>query len=153
MDLKDLNVKALLQLCVEGDANSRIQFQNCFADLIYNFPMTVFRLPSDRAGDFYIYVFTEDRIFKRLSGFEARNGAQLQTYLNHYVLRHLFLEWQRTLKEPETISLATPISDDSGESGRSLGDLLADPIPADESLDSTAGALELKAFFASPCGF
>ena len=147
MDLSDFELKALVRSCVEGDADSRIKFQNIFGELIYNYPMMVFRLPNDRAGDFYIYVFDEDRIFKRVRGFEARNDAQFKTYLNYYVLRDLYLEWQRGLKEPETISLATPVSDDSGESSITLEGLLADPTPnADDSLDSAANALELKGF-------
>src|SRR5215471_14234544 len=93
MDLSDFELKALLRSCVEGNADSRIRFQNIFGGMIYNYPMMIFRLPSDRAGDFYIYVFDEDRIFRRVGGFEARNGAQFKTYLNFYVLRDLFLEW------------------------------------------------------------
>ena len=63
MDISDFELKALLRSCVEGDADSRNQFQSAFGELIYNYPMMVFRLPNDRAGDFYIYVFKRDRIF------------------------------------------------------------------------------------------
>src|SRR6266850_4381328 len=100
MDGSDFDLKALLRSCLQGDTDSRIQFQDLFGELIYNYPIRSFRLPSDRTGDFYIYVFNEDRIFRRVGGFEARNGAQFKTYLNGYVLRDLFREWQRTLKEP-----------------------------------------------------
>ena len=148
MDLSDAELKALLRSCVEGHAGSRIKFQTNFSEVIYNYPMVRFHLPKDKAGDFYIYVFDEDRIFRRTQGFTAHNGAHFKTYLNYYVLRDLFLEWQRTLKEPETISLSTAICDHSGASGRTLEDLLADPRRADESLDSAAGTLKLKGFLA-----
>jgi RNA polymerase sigma factor (sigma-70 family) len=147
MSSTDFEVRALLKSCAEGDADSRTKFQNSFGELIYNYPARAFRLPHDRAADFYIYVFENDRIFRRVEGFEARNDVQFKTYLNYYVLRDLFLEWQRTLKEPETISLATAISDDSGQSSRTLEDLLADPTPnGGEWLESGSDAPELKAF-------
>lgn len=147
IELTDYELKRLLKACVNGDADSRIKFQNLFGESIYNYPLKIFHLPNDKAGDFYIYAFDEDRIFRRVAGFEARNGAQFRTYLNYYVLRDLFLEWQRTLKDPETISLATALSDDSGKSGRTLEDILADPTPnAIDSLESAANAIEVKAF-------
>jgi len=145
--LETSDLKQLLHACAQGDADNRITFQNAFGESIYNYPIKTFRLSVDKAADFYIYVFEDDRIFRRVRRFEAHNGAQFKTYLNYYVLRDLFLEWQRTLKEPETISLATPISDDSGESGKTLEDLLADLTPnAADSLDGAGDAAEFKAF-------
>jgi hypothetical protein len=150
IELTDYELIRLLKACVEGDADSRIQFQNCFGELIYNYPLKKFHLPSDRAGDFYIYAFDEDRIFRRVAGFEARNGAQFKTYLNGYVLRDLFREWWRTLKELETISLATVVSDGSSDRARTLEDILAnnDPSP-DEMSDRMVHGVALKAFMES----
>jgi hypothetical protein len=143
----NLSLKNLLEACAQGDRQARIRFQNLFGEIIYDCPVKRFHLPSDKAADFYIYVFDEDRIFRSVRGFEARNDAQFKTYLNFYVLRDLFLEWQRSLKEPETISLTTAVSDGSGDGSRTLEDLLADPgANADDSSDL---AIEFKAFLDS----
>ena len=144
------DLKELLRACAQGDADNRIRFQNAFGESIYNYPIKTFRLSADKAADFYIYVFEDDRIFRRVSRFEARNGAQFQTYLNYYVLRDLFFEWRRTQKEPETVSLATVVSDGSSDHERTLEDLLAndDPSPDDIS-DRMAYGAELEAFMES----
>jgi RNA polymerase sigma factor (sigma-70 family) len=148
MDLSDFELKALLRSCVGGDADSRVQFQNIFGGLIYNYPMKMFNLPSDRTADFYIYIFENDRIFRRIKSFEARNDAQFTTYLQFYVLRDLFLEWRRGQKEPDTISLATAVSSGSGNSSSTLEDVLSDPRDTiEKSLDAESQALEFKALF------
>lgn len=148
--LETSDLKELLHAWAQGDADSRIKFQNAFGEAIYNYPIKTFRLSPDKAADFYIYVFENDRIFRRVSRFEARNGAQFQTYLNFYVLRDLFLEWRRTQKEPETISLATVVSDGSSDHAGTLEDLLAnnDPRP-DEMSDRMVHGAALKAFMES----
>ena len=148
MDLSDFELKALLRSCVEGDADSRVQFQNIFGELIYNYPMKMFHLPSDRTADFYIYIFEKDRIFRRVKSFEARNDAQFTTYLQFYVLRDLFLEWQRGQKEADTISLATAVSSGSGNSSSTLEDVLSDPRDTIEKpSDADSQAREFKALF------
>ncbi len=147
-NLSNAEVTALLRSCVGGDANTRVQFQNIFGELIYNYPMKIFNLPSDRTADFYIYIFENDRIFRRLKSFEARNGAQFTTYLQFYVLRDLFLEWRRGQKEPDTISLATAVSSGSGDSGGTLEDVLSDHRDdIENSLGADDQALEFKALF------
>jgi RNA polymerase sigma factor (sigma-70 family) len=148
MDLSDFELKALLQSCVEGNTDSRIHFQNIFGEFIYNYPMKMFHLPSDRTGDFYIYVFDGDRIFRRVRSFQARNGAQFRTYLNFYVLRDLFLEWQRDQKALETISIETPIGADRGEDSGTLEDFLEDSKDNVEDLRHGAdGSALFKALF------
>jgi DNA-directed RNA polymerase specialized sigma24 family protein len=148
--LETSDLKELLRACAQGDADNRVRFQNAFGEAIYNYPIKTFRLSADKAGDFYIYVFEDDRIFRRVSRFEARNGAQFQTYLNFYVLRDLLFEWRRAQKEPETISLATVVSDGSSDHARTLEDVLAnnDPSP-DEISDSMGHGAALKAFMES----
>ena len=149
-DLRPHQIRVLTSACLQGDVDARRQFQDLFGESIYSYPIKTFRLSADKAADFYIYVFQDDRIFRRVSRFEARNGAQFETYLNYYVLRDLFFEWRRTQKEPETISLATVISDGSNDSERTLEDLLAndDPSP-DEISDRMVYGAELKAFMES----
>jgi len=74
-------------------------------------------VPADRAADFYVYVFERDRIFQRLRTFEGRNGARLRTFLAFHVLKSLFLEWQRTSRDLDTVSLEETPADRSADDG------------------------------------
>src|SRR5206468_9073996 len=90
------------------------------------------------AGDFYVYVFEHDRIFTRIRTFEGRNSIQFRPFLSYYVLKHLFLEWRRTCKELETVSLQTPVGG-SVERERVLEDILPDSTaPEAEGVGSAA---------------
>lgn len=124
------DIQALIQACVSGDCVARNQFQMRFGDDIYNFPVKIYGLPWEEAGDFYVYVFEEDRIFTRLRTFAGRNNIQFRTFLSYYVLKHLFLEWQRTRNELETISLHSPLGNES-EGERTLEDVL--PAASDDA--------------------
>jgi RNA polymerase sigma factor (sigma-70 family) len=99
------DVPELARACASGDAAARRAFQDRYAEDIYNFPVKIYRVPAERAADFYVYVFERDRIFTRLRTFEGRNRIQFRTFLAYYVLRSLFLEWQRGLRELETVPL------------------------------------------------
>ncbi len=115
----------LIQACASGDPAARRQFQDEYGENIYNFPVKIYRLPLDEAGDFYLYVFENDRIFTRMATFAGRNNIQFRTFLSYYVLKHLFLEWRRTQKEVDTVSLSTPLGGAS-EGGQVLEDVLPD---------------------------
>jgi DNA-directed RNA polymerase specialized sigma24 family protein len=116
-------IQGLIQACVGGDAAARRQFQDVYGEDIYNFPVKIHGLQLEEAGNFYVYVFEDDRIFNRLRTFEGRQGIQFRTFLSYYVLKHLFLEWRRTYKELDTISLQTPLGSDD-DSDRTLEDVL-----------------------------
>lgn len=119
----------VIRACVAGDVTARHRFQEDYGEDIYNFPVKIYRLPVEKAVDFYVYVFEKDRIFARLKTFAGRNNIQFRTFLSYYVLKTLFFEWQRTVKEVETISLNTPL-DTSAEGERTLEDILPDPATA-----------------------
>lgn len=121
----------LIQACASGDPESRRRFQDEYGEDIYNFPVKIYRTPLEEAGDFYVYVFENDRIFSRMATFTGRNNIQFRTFLSYYVLKHLFLEWRRTQKELETVSLSTPLGD-SSEGGRVLEDILPDQAQESE---------------------
>jgi hypothetical protein len=89
--------------------------------------MKVYRLPHEQAADFYVYVFDNGRIFARLKTFEGRNAIQFRTFLFSYVLKCLFVDWQRTQKEIETISLGTTLGNSEDGKERTLEDILLDP--------------------------
>lgn len=102
------DVVDLVRACAAGDAVARRTFQERYAEDIYNFPVKIYRLAADRAGDFYVYVFERDRIFTRIRTFEGRNNIQFRTFLAYFVLRSLFLEWQRGMRELDTVPLDGP---------------------------------------------
>ncbi len=122
----EAELRLVLKSCLENDSHARIRFQDLFGEFIYNYPQKIFHLSKDKAADFYIYVFESDRLFRRLKGFEGRNQAQFKTYLGFYVLRDLFFEWQRSQKEPETISLETKVKAGDSEAA-TLEDFIPDP--------------------------
>jgi RNA polymerase sigma factor (sigma-70 family) len=119
------DIREFLQSCAAGDGAARRQFQDEYGEDIYNFPVKIYGLPFDEAGDFYLYVFESERIFSRMKTFEGRNSIQFRTFLSYYVLKYLFLEWRRTKKELDTVSLSTPLGDGE-EGGRVLEDILPD---------------------------
>jgi RNA polymerase sigma factor (sigma-70 family) len=118
------DIHNLLLACANDDAAARLRFQEEFGEDIYNFPIKIYRLPEDEAGDFYLYAFESERIFTRMRTFEGRNSIQFRTFLSYYVLKHLFLEWQRTRKSIVTVSLSTPIDASSDGESRTLEDVL-----------------------------
>jgi len=120
------DIFALIRACAAGDAPARRQFQDEYGEDIYYFPVKLHGLPLEKAGDFYVYAFDHDRIFTRLLTFAGRKNIQFRTFLSFFVLKSLFLDWLRTLKEIDTISSETPETDASGKP-RVLGDSLPDP--------------------------
>lgn len=144
-----VRLREFLNACAAGDTTARQHFQTIYGEDIYNFPVKIYQTPIEEAGDFYLYVFERDRIFTRLSIFEGRKGIQFRTFLSHYVLKHLFLEWRRTCKEVKTISLQTPIGNADDES-TTLEDILPGAVALDptgtEPTFKLAGRTPLKFF-------
>jgi hypothetical protein len=98
--------------CPDADvlANKTI-FQTEYGVLIYNYPMRFLKMDSEKAGDFYLYVFEKDRIFKRLAHFRGER-ISLVNYLKYYVLKDMCMEWLRaTSPQLNTESLDDPESD------------------------------------------
>jgi RNA polymerase sigma factor (sigma-70 family) len=115
------DVRELVRGCAAADGAARRAFQDRFGEDVYNFPVKIYGVSAERAADFYVYVFEADRIFTRMRTFEGRNGIQFRTFLAYYVLRSLFLEWQRGSHELDTESLG----DDEPAAG------IAEPPPRD----------------------
>jgi len=118
------DIRTFLLACANGDTEARLRFQEEYGEDIYNFPIKIYRLAEDEAGDFYLYAFESERIFTRMRTFEGRNSIQFRTFLFYYVLKHLFLEWQRTRKSLETVSLSTPLDSAANGESRTLEDIL-----------------------------
>jgi len=126
------DARAFVRACADGDGDARRAFQDEFAGDIYDFPAKVFGVPVEQAADYYLYVFEGDRIFTRLASFEGRNAIQLRTFLAYYVLRGLFLDWQRGRRELDTVSLESGTSPDGGlplSERLAAEEREADPVP------------------------
>lgn len=96
-------VRSLIGRCVAGDREAAVLFQERYGELIYGYPIRVYRVPPDEAGDFYVFAFDRGRIFRRVRTFEGR--APFRAYLLGFVLDDLVLEWKRGAREIETVSL------------------------------------------------
>lgn len=132
----DDDARELVRACAAGDPAARRRFQERHAEDVYNFPVKLYRLPIDEAADFYVYAFEQDRIFTRLASFEGRNAIQLRTFLAYYVLRSLFLDWQRGRRSLDTVSLSAPVGGE--DDGRTLEDVVPHPEPETRDHDDAA---------------
>lgn len=65
-----------------------------YGETIYNYPAVFSRTSRHEGGDFFLYAFEKDRIFKRLKHFRGER-ISLEDYLRFFVLKDLFFEWQR----------------------------------------------------------
>lgn len=95
----------LISRCLSGDVEAARRFQAVYGELIYGYPMRVYRVPPDEAGDFYVFAFERGRIFRRVRTYEGR--APFRAYLLGFVLDDLVLEWKRGVREIETVSIET----------------------------------------------
>jgi RNA polymerase sigma factor (sigma-70 family) len=125
MAVTTYDIKVLIEQCASGEPEARQAFQETYGALIYSFPVRVYRLSEEDAGDFYLYVFEKERIFKRIQSFEGRQQMQFQTYLSYYVLKHLFFEWLRTTDKVDALSLDAPLREADGEQHSTLQEVLA----------------------------
>lgn len=136
-------VRELISRCLSGDPEAVKQFQHEYGELIYGYPIRVYRTPTDEAGDFYVFAFQNGRIFRRLRTFEGR--APLRAYLLGFVLDDLVLEWKRGERKVETVSieglgelpeaagtrtLGTPEAEDGTDQPVSANDVLAGVAPS-----------------------
>jgi len=96
-------VRELIARCLTGDSDAARSFQETYGELIYGYPIRVYRTPADEAGDFYVFAFQDGRIFRRLRTFEGR--APFRAYLLGFVLDDLVLEWKRGERRIDTVSI------------------------------------------------
>jgi DNA-directed RNA polymerase specialized sigma24 family protein len=97
--------RRLIGRCFAGDVEAAKEFQALYGELIYGYPMRVYRVPAEEAGDFYVFAFERGRIFRRVRTYEGR--APFRAYLLGFVLDDLVLEWKRGVREIETVSIET----------------------------------------------
>lgn len=97
------DARALIDRCLRGEPAAASEFQELYGELVYGYPMRVYRVPADEAGDFYVFAFDGGRLFRRLRRYEGR--APLRAFLLGYVLDDLVLEWKRGDRRLETVSM------------------------------------------------
>jgi len=95
----------LIRQCLAGSLEAARIFQEQYGELIYGYPIRVYRMPAEEAGDFYVFAFDQGRIFRRVRSFEGR--APFRAYLLGFVLDDLVLEWRRGIRTIETVSIET----------------------------------------------
>lgn len=128
--------RELIHRCLDGDPDAIREFQQVYGELIYGYPIRVFRIAADEAGDFYVFAFDNGRIFRRLRSFEGR--APLRAYLLGFALEDLVLEWKRGEREIETVSLEV-----LGEiPAEDQGAPLTGSVDARDTLREVLGAVE-----------
>src|SRR5262249_24984233 len=78
----------------------------------------------------------------RMRTFEGRNRIQFRTFLAYYVLRSLFLEWQRGNRELDTVSLSdTHLGGDEGPPGAALDCSASYQEAPDEAVSAVVATL------------
>lgn len=118
------DARALIGRCLRGEPAAAREFQELYGELVYGYPMRVYRVPADEAGDFYVFAFDGGRLFRRLRRYEGR--APLRAFLLGFVLDDLVLEWKRGDRRLETVSM------------EDVGDLPARETPAATPRDDPA---------------
>jgi len=97
--------RRLISRCFEGDVEAAKEFQALYGELIYGYPIRVYRVPADEAGDFYVFAFERGRIFRRVRTYEGR--AHFGPTCSASCSTILVLEWKRGVREIETVSIET----------------------------------------------
>lgn len=101
----------LVQKCAAGDEKALKTFFELYAQDIYNFPIRIFHLTEDDAGDFFLFAFERLRNGKRFHSFQGKSSFKTWLYA---VLRNLLIDWKRNRREIKTIS-ARKINSDGVE--------------------------------------
>jgi DNA-directed RNA polymerase specialized sigma24 family protein len=104
-EIRDVPGRRLVSASLDGDVSARAQFQQQFGPLIYQFATCIGRPVQAEAGDFYVYLFENDRLYRRLRSYQGR--ASLGPFLRGFVLPDLFKQFREMTKKRalDTVSL------------------------------------------------
>jgi DNA-directed RNA polymerase specialized sigma24 family protein len=113
--------RELIDRCLAGVDAALRQFQALYGELIYAYPLRVYRAGAESAGDFYVYAFEHGRIFRRARTYAGR--APFRAFLLTVVLDHLFIDWRRATHEIETLTLddSDGVSEEGGGAAAVVG--------------------------------
>jgi RNA polymerase sigma factor (sigma-70 family) len=130
------NINQLVSACAEGDEVALKTFFDIYSMDIYNFPVRVFHLTEDDAGEFFIFAFERLRSGKRFQSFKGKSSFKTWLYT---VLRNLLLDWKRNRKELKIVSTRKRDSE-----GREYGGIDEEPDVYPEQKEK---AEEFREFF------
>jgi RNA polymerase sigma factor (sigma-70 family) len=132
--------RELIGRCLAGDRDAIRQFQERYGELIYAYPMKLYRTAAESAGDFYVFAFENGRIFRRVRTYAGR--APFRAYLLAVVLDHLFIDWRRATHEIETLPLdnADAVPDEGATA--SDGDAIGAPADARHTVQALLADLD-----------
>lgn len=119
---EEKEILALVNQCKTGDANALERFFQIYGQDIYNFPIRVFNMTEDEAGDFFLFAFERLRDGRRMRTFVG--DSKFRSWL-YTVLRNLVIDWLRTRRELDMI----PVERIEKEETRSTAEAL---LAADE---------------------
>ncbi len=122
-------VVRLVERCGQGDPEAIHEFFTQYAGDIYNFPLKVFHLDEDAASDFFLYAYERLREGNRFRSFQGRSSFRTWFYT---VLRNLVIDWMRTIREIQTVSVSR--TDSSGQEYGSIENTV-DPRSQSELYD------------------
>lgn len=123
--VRDAQGKELVAACLAGDRAAQACFQEQFGPLIYRFAAHFRGSTQIEPGDFYLYLFEHNRLYRRLRSYEGR--ASLRAFLRSYTLPDLFRRFRQIVKK-ETIDTISLDHDSACEP--------ADPGPGDPSAEN-----------------
>lgn len=90
----------LVDRCKRGEADALQRFFELYGQDIYNFPIRVFNMSEDEAGDFFLFAFERLRDGRRMKTFVG--DSKFRTWL-YTVLRNLVIDWLRSRRELDII--------------------------------------------------
>ncbi len=102
MNLSKDKTLDLVSRCGDGEEDALRQFFEIYSEDIYNFPMKIFHLSEDDAGDFFIYAFERLKTGSRFGSFKGKSSFRTWFYS---VLRNMLIDWQRTKRELKVTNL------------------------------------------------
>lgn len=97
---EEAEVRRLVEGCKKGDPDSLRSFFDLYGKDIYSFPMRVFNMSEEDAGDFFLFAFERLRDGRRMRTFIGE--SRFRTWL-YTVLRNLVIDWLRSRREVEII--------------------------------------------------
>ncbi len=99
---EDSEILPLVEKCKNQDPKALQKFFDFFSSEIYNFPIKVFRLSEDDAGDFYLFAFERLKDGKRFISF--RGESTFRTWF-YSVLRNLVIDFLRNKEKEKQIQV------------------------------------------------
>ena len=93
------NINEIVTSCGKGDAESLNYFFEKYSVEIFNFPIRIFHMTEDEAGDYFIYTFERLKDGRKFSQFNQKSSFKTWFFA---VLRNMLIDWKKGQKEVKT---------------------------------------------------